>query len=214
MRAADVRLDALGRASFMLLTPAGSAPVTLRLHGAHHVPNALAAAALAGELGLGLDDIAAALSAAVARSRWRMEVRQRPDGVTVINDAYNSNPESARAAIDALRHLAANGRAFAVLGNMAELGTESRRCHEDVGEAAAQAGLAAIVAVGVEAAPILDGARRVLSWHGEAVAVADGTEAIALIGDRLKPGDVVLVKASRAANLEGLADVLLSEADR
>ena len=105
VRAADVRLDDLGRPSFTLLTPEGSAPVTLRLHGAHNVPNALAAAALARELGLSLDAVADGLSAAVARSRWRMEVHQRADGVTVINDAYNANPESVRAAIDALAHL-------------------------------------------------------------------------------------------------------------
>ena len=106
VRAADVRLDDLGRPSFTLLTPEGPAPVTLRLHGAHNVPNALAAAALARELGLSRDAIADGLSAAVARSRWRMEVHQRADGVTVINDAYNANPESVRAAIDALAHLA------------------------------------------------------------------------------------------------------------
>ena len=111
VRAAHVRLDDLGRPSFTLLTPEGSAPVTLRLHGAHNVPNALAAAALARELGLSLDAIADGLCAAVARSRWRMEVHRRADGVTVINDAYNANPESVRAAIDALAHLA--GRAGA-----------------------------------------------------------------------------------------------------
>ena len=139
VRAADVRLDDLGRPSFTLLTPEGSAPVTLRLHGAHNVPNALAAAALARELGLSLDAIADGLSAAVARSRWRMEVHQRADGVTVINDAYNANPESVRAAIDALAHLAQGGRGFAVLGHMAELGDSSRASHEDIGEYAARA---------------------------------------------------------------------------
>ncbi|MGH3185639.1 MAG: UDP-N-acetylmuramoyl-tripeptide--D-alanyl-D-alanine ligase, partial [Streptosporangiaceae bacterium] len=138
VRAANVRLDDLGRPSFTLLTPEGSAPVTLRLHGTHNVPNALAAAALARELGLSLDAIADGLSAAVARSRWRMEVRQRADGVTVINDAYNANPESVRAAIDALAHLARDGRAFAVLGHMAELGGTSRASHEDIGEYAAR----------------------------------------------------------------------------
>src|SRR5579872_5276715 len=104
VRAEDVRLDSLGRARFTLVTPEGSAAVALRVHGAHQVPNALAAAALARELGLPLDQVAAGLSEAEARSRWRMEVTERPDGVTVINDAYNANPESARAAIDALRH--------------------------------------------------------------------------------------------------------------
>ena len=138
VRAADIRLDDLGRPSFTLLTPEGSAPVTLRLHGAHNVPNALAAAALARELGLDLDGIADGLGAAVARSRWRMEVHQRADGVTVINDAYNANPESVRAALDALAHLAQGGRGFAVLGHMAELGGTSRASHEDIGEYAAR----------------------------------------------------------------------------
>ncbi len=220
VRAADVRLDDLGRPSFTLLTPKGSAPVTLRLHGAHNVPNALAAAALAGELGLGLAGIADGLSTAVARSRWRMEVHRRADGVTVINDAYNANPESVRAAIDALAHLARDGRGFAVLGHMAELGDISRTSHEDIGEFAARvsassgSGLAGLIAVGEEAAPLLAGARRVRSWPGEALAVPDGEAALDVLANRLKPGDVVLVKASRAAGLESVAADLLREADR
>ena len=208
VRAVDVRLDDLGRASFTLLAPEGRAPVTLRLHGAHIVPDALAAAALAGELGLGLADIAEGLSAAVARSRWRMEVHRRGDGVTVVNDAYNANPESVRAALQALRHLAEGGRAFAILGHMAELGAISRASHEDVGEFAARADLASLIAVGEEAAPILAGARRVRSWTGEALAAPDGAAALDAVANQLKPGDVVLVKASRAAHLEGVAEVL------
>jgi UDP-N-acetylmuramoyl-tripeptide--D-alanyl-D-alanine ligase len=215
VRATDIRLDDLGRPSFTLLTSEGSAPVTLRLHGAHNVPNALAAAALAGELGLGLDGIADGLGAAVARSRWRMEVRQRADGVTVINDAYNANPESVRAALDALAHLAQGSRGFAVLGHMAELGGTSRSSHEDIGEYAARvsdSGLAGLIAVGEEAAPLLAGARRVRSWPGEALAAPDGAAALELLANRLKPRDVVLVKASRAAHLEGVAAALLGEA--
>ncbi len=223
VRAADVTLDNLSRPSFTLLTPEGSAPVTLRLHGAHNVPNALAAAALARELGLSLDAVADGLSAAVARSRWRMEVHPRADGVTVINDAYNANPESVRAAIDALAHLAQGGRGFAVLGHMAELGDSSRASHEDIGEYVARvsgsaeysgSGLAGLIAVGEEATPLLAGARRVRSWPGEALAVPDGAAALDVLANRLKPGDVVLVKASRAAHLEGVAAELLKEADR
>jgi UDP-N-acetylmuramoyl-tripeptide--D-alanyl-D-alanine ligase len=195
IRAADVRLDDLGRPSFTLLTPEGQAGVTLRLHGAHTVPDAVAAAALARELGLGLADIA--------------------DGLTVINDAYNANPESVRAALNALRHLAQDGRGFAILGHMAELGEVSRASHEDIGEFAARAELAGVIAVGEEAAPILAGARRVRSWTGEALAVPDGTAALDALANQLKPGDVVLVKASRAAHLEGVAAVLArEEADR
>jgi UDP-N-acetylmuramoyl-tripeptide--D-alanyl-D-alanine ligase len=209
IRAAGVRLDDLGRPSFTLVTPEGQAGVTLRLHGAHNVPDAVAAAALARELGLGPADIADGLCAAVARSRWRMEVRRREDGVTVINDAYNSNPESVRAALQALRHLAQDGRGFAILGHMAELGEVSRASHEDIGEFAARAELAGLIAVGEEAAPILAGARRVRSWTGEALAVPDGTAALDALANQLKPRDVVLVKASRAAHLEGVAAELL-----
>jgi UDP-N-acetylmuramoyl-tripeptide--D-alanyl-D-alanine ligase len=212
--ATDVRVDDLGRPSFTLLTPEGSAPVTLRLHGVHNVPNALAAAALARELGLGLADIADALSAAVARSRWRMEVHRRADGVTIINDAYNANPESVRAAIEALAHLARDGRAFAILGHMAELGDTSRVSHEEIGAFAARAELAGLIAVGPEAEPLLAGARSVRSWPGEALAVPDGPAALDALSNQLKPGDVVLVKASRAAHLEGVAADLLEEADR
>ena len=214
IQAADVRLDDVGRPTFILLTPEGRATVTLRLHGAHIVPDALAAAALARELGLGPADIAAGLSAATARSRWRMEVHRRGDGVTIINDAYNANPESVRAAVAALCHLAGDGRAFAVLGHMAELGVISRASHEDVGEFAARAGLAGLIAVGEEAAPILAGARRVRSWTGEALAVPDAAAALEAVANQLKPGDVVLVKASRAAHLEGMALTLREEADR
>jgi UDP-N-acetylmuramoyl-tripeptide--D-alanyl-D-alanine ligase len=218
--AADICLDELGRPSFTLLTPEGSAPVTLRLHGAHNVPNALAAAALARELGMDLDGIADGLGAAVARSRWRMEVHQRADGVTVINDAYNANPESVRAAIDALAYLVQHqlgpgGRGFAVLGHMAELGGTSRASHEDIGEYAARVsdpGLAVLIAVGEEAEPLLAGARRVRSWPGEALAVPDGAAALEELANRLKPGDVVLVKASRAAHLEGVAAALEGKA--
>jgi UDP-N-acetylmuramoyl-tripeptide--D-alanyl-D-alanine ligase len=219
IRAADVQLDDLGRPSFTLLAPEGRAAVTLRLHGAHNVPNALAAAALARELGLDLASIADGLSAAMARSRWRMEVHRRGDGVTVINDTYNANPESVRAALAALCHLAQGqlargGRAFAVLGHMAELGSTSRASHEDVGELAARAELAGLIAVGEEAVPILAGARRIPSWTGEALAVPDAAAALDALANQLKPGDVVLVKASRAAHLESVAVALVEEADR
>src|SRR5579863_1414681 len=145
VRAVDVRVDGSGRARFTLATPGGSATVRLRLVGAHNVTNALAAAALAGELGLPAAAAAEGLSAAVPRSRWRMEVTERPDGVTVINDAYNANPESMAAAIETLAVVARGRRAFAVLGPMNELGAESRLRHEEAGGLAAQAGVAGLI---------------------------------------------------------------------
>jgi UDP-N-acetylmuramoyl-tripeptide--D-alanyl-D-alanine ligase len=209
--AADVRLDDLGRPSFTLVTPVGSVPVRMGLHGAHQVPNALAAAAIAAELGLGPDGLADGLSAATARSRWRMEVRQAPGGVTVINDAYNANPESMRAALDALGHLARGRRSFAVLGHMAELGDEARDSHLEAGAQAAGTGVTGLIVVGKEAEPILDGALATAGWHGEALGVPDGPAAMAALRGRLAEGDVVLVKASRAAGLERVAADLLSQ---
>jgi UDP-N-acetylmuramoyl-tripeptide--D-alanyl-D-alanine ligase len=211
--ATDVRLDDLGRPRFTLVTPAGTAPVRLSLHGAHHVPNALAAAAIAAELGLGPADIAAGLSAATARSRWRMEVRQAPGGLTVVNDAYNANPESVRAALEALRHMARGRRAFAVLGQMAELGEESRASHEEAGALAAGTGVAGLIVVGAEAEPIIDGALARDGWRGEVIGVPDGPSAVAALRGRLAEGDVVLVKASRAAGLESVAAALLAGPD-
>jgi UDP-N-acetylmuramoyl-tripeptide--D-alanyl-D-alanine ligase len=215
VRATGLILDDLGRASFTLHTPAGSAPVTLTLHGGHHVANALAAAAVAAELGMEVAAIADALSAATTRSKKRMELTRRRDGVLVINDAYNANPDSTRAAIEALAHLTSNGRrGFAVLGYMAELGDIATESHEEAGRLAARAGAAVIVAVGAEAAPVLDGARATEAWHGEAIAAPDQQAAVAALRNRLRPGDVVLVKASKAAGLWEVADGLLAEDDQ
>jgi UDP-N-acetylmuramoyl-tripeptide--D-alanyl-D-alanine ligase len=212
VRASGLTLDDLGRASFTLHTRTGSAPVTLRLHGGHHVANALAAAAVAAELGMEVPAIADALSAATARSKKRMELHERPDGVLVVNDAYNANPDSTRAAIEALEHLTGSGRrGLAVLGYMAELGDIATQSHEEAGRLAARAGAAVIVAVGAEAAPVLNGARATDGWRGEAVAAPDPEAAVAALRNRLRPGDVVLVKASKSAGLWEVADSLLAE---
>jgi UDP-N-acetylmuramoyl-tripeptide--D-alanyl-D-alanine ligase len=212
VRARDVRLDDHGRPGFTLVTPDGSAPVRLRLSGEHNVVNALAAAALAGELGLDVAAIADGLSAATARSRWRMEVTQRPDGVTVINDAYNANPEAMTAAIGTLAAMGGGRRTFAVLGPMAELGSESRARHEEAGAQAARAGVAGLIVVGEDASPMLAGAKAERSWRGELLGVPDVSSAVEALGARLGPGDVVLVKASRSAGLEQVALALTGEA--
>jgi UDP-N-acetylmuramoyl-tripeptide--D-alanyl-D-alanine ligase len=212
VRAADVRLDDQGRPGFTLVTPEGSAPVRLRLFGEHNVTNALAAGALAAELGLGLTQVADGLSAATNRSRWRMEVTERPDGVTVINDAYNASPEAMAAAIEALAVMARGRRAFAVLGPMYELGSQSRAIHEEVGGLAARAGVAGLIVVGEEAAPILAGAKAEGSWHGELLGVPDAASAVEALGARLAPGDVVLVKAAHSFGLECVALALTGEA--
>ena len=211
VRAADVRLDELGRPAFTLVTAGGSAAVQLRLHGAHQVSNALAAAAVALELGLPLEQVAGALAAAVALSRWRMEVVERADGVVVINDAYNANPDSMRAALKALVDLAGGRRTWAVLGEMRELGDDAALEHDAIGRLAVRLDVSRLVVVGEGAKPTHLGASLEGSWGDESVHVPDVAAALALLEDELAPGDVVLVKASRAAGLERVAEALLSE---
>ncbi|MCC5579417.1 UDP-N-acetylmuramoyl-tripeptide--D-alanyl-D-alanine ligase [Microtetraspora sp. AC03309] len=208
VRAEDVTLDGRGRASFTLRTPSGAAPVRLRLYGAHAVENALAAAAAAYELGLPVGTIGEELSEAEPRSRWRMEVTDRSDGVTVINDAYNANPDSMRAAFDSLAVLGEGRRSFAVIAALRELGEDSVALNEDVGRLAAGAGLEGLIVVGGEdAGPVLVGAPGALH-------VPDAATAAAELSTRLAPGDVVLVKGPRAAGLERVAEALLGGDDR
>ncbi len=210
VRATGEGLDERGRPRFTLVTPEGSAEVAMRLYGAHAVGNALAAAAVARELGMPVAEVAETLSQATPASRWRMEVADRPDGVTVINDAYNANPESVRAALDTLAHMARGRRALAVLGEMAELGAVTTEEHEKIGAHAARCGVAGLVAVGETAASVLKGAGQVGSWTGESVRVDDAVAAVAALENMLRPGDVVLIKGSRVAGLERVAQAVLS----
>jgi len=209
VRAADVRLDPAGRAAFRLLTRAGEAPVQLAVHGAHQVGNALAAAAVALELGATAGGIAEVLRGYRPASRWRMEVTEGPDGVTVVNDAYNANPESVRAALQTLVAMGGPARrSWAVLGPMGELGEGEASAHEEVGRLAGALGLDRVVVVGEQAAAIhrAAGARSVL--------VPDAAAALALLRAEVRSGDVVLVKASRAFGLERIADALLGAGER
>lgn len=215
VRAENVRLTATGQAAFLLRTPSGCRDVTLRLYGEHHVSNALAAAAVAHELGMSVDEIAEALSEAGTLSRWRMEVTERSDGVTIVNDAYNANPESMKAALRALAAMggasqASGGRTWAVLGPMAELGDEALAEHDAVGRLAVRLNVSKLVAVGGREASWLQlGAYNEGSWGEESVHVSDAGAAVDLLRSELRPGDVVLVKASRSAGLEQVALALL-----
>ncbi|MFF1473351.1 UDP-N-acetylmuramoyl-tripeptide--D-alanyl-D-alanine ligase [Streptomyces mirabilis] len=215
VRAENVRLTDSGQPAFRLHTPSGCSDVTMRLYGEHHVSNALAAAAVAHELGMSADEIALALSDAGSLSRWRMEVTERPDGVTVVNDAYNANPESMRAALRALAAMgkasqAQGGRTWAVLGQMAELGDEALAEHDAIGRLAVRLNVSKLVAVGGREASWLQlGAYNEGSWGEESVHVSDAQAAVDLLRSELRPGDVVLVKASRSVGLERVAQALL-----
>ncbi|MER6202625.1 UDP-N-acetylmuramoyl-tripeptide--D-alanyl-D-alanine ligase [Streptomyces sp. NPDC001586] len=215
IRATEVRMTDRGQASFTLRTPTGCSDVTLRLYGEHHVSNALAAAAVAHVLGMSVEEIAIALSGAGTLSRWRMEVTERADGVTIVNDAYNANPESMRAALRALAAMGGAGRAnggrtWAVLGPMAELGDDALAEHDAVGRLVVRLNVSKLVAVGGREASWLQlGAYNEGSWGEESVLVSDAQAAVDLLRSELRPGDVVLVKASRSAGLERVAQALL-----
>jgi UDP-N-acetylmuramoyl-tripeptide--D-alanyl-D-alanine ligase len=175
--------------------------------------NACAAAAVALELGLPLERVGALLAAATPRSQWRMEVATTPDGVTVVNDAYNANPESMRAALRALAAMRQpGGRTFAVLGEMKELGADTIAEHDAIGRLAVRLDVWRTIAVGQGARPLFLGAAQEGSWDGEAQWVPDADAALAMLRDLLRPGDVVLVKASRSVGLEHVARALLEEA--
>ena len=220
VRAEDVELDERGRPRYTLsvdpaalpgatpaaglaVLPTGSdgrryrVPVALRVAGAHQVGNSLLAAAVALSLGMPVDDVAAALSDVTLRSTRRMDVFDRADGVTVIDDSYNANPKSTAAALHALAAMGSGRRTVAVLGYLAELGEYERSGHEEVGVLAAQLGVDRVVVVGEQAAPVHHGAAAVANWGGESVQVTDQQAAIAVLRDELRPGDVVLVKGSR-----------------
>lgn len=187
--------------------------VQLREIGVHQVANAAAAAALALAAGIDLAQVGAALGRAVSQSRWRMELTERSDGLVVLNDAYNANPESTVAALQTLQQIkAAGGRpTVAVLGVMGELGAGHDAGHEQVGQVAAECGTDLVVVVGEQAAGVARGAANVTSWPGSVVSVPDHGTALARLREEIGPRHVVLVKASRAAGLEVLAQELSEE---
>ncbi|WP_432829385.1 UDP-N-acetylmuramoyl-tripeptide--D-alanyl-D-alanine ligase [Dactylosporangium sp. CA-092794] len=212
VRATDVVALERGRFGFTLHLP-GAEPVPVRLDvaGRHSVGNALLAAAVAALAGLDPAAIAAGLGDLEGLSTRRMDVFDRADDVTVIDDSFNANPASMAAALRALVDVAGGRRKIAVLGFMAELGEYERAGHEDVGRLAAELGVDRIVAVSEQAAPILDGAAAVASWGGDSVLVTDQEAAVALLRAELLPRDVVLVKGSRYRTWD-VADALRTEA--
>ena len=190
VRADDVSLDAELRATFRLRSPWGDAPVSLAVRGHQQVANALAAAAAALACGTPIDDAAAGLGDAVL-SPWRMQLERAPSGAMILNDAYNANPLSTEAALRALAALPA-ARRIAVLGTMAELGDIGPSEHARMAALATDLGIR-VIAV---AAP---------GYGGEqAASAADALDRLGAVGE----GDAVLVKGSRAAGLESVADTL------
>lgn len=205
VRVEDLELDRLGRPSFVLATADERVPVVLRLVGAHQAGNAAAAAAAALALGLTLEQVGEALGAVTELSHWRMELTELSSGVTLLNDAYNANPESMRAALDALAVIGADPavrRTVAVLGEMRELGAASPAEHAGIGAYAVDRSVDVVLVVGDAAGPIADGA------GARSTTVADNAAALAWLREHLAAGDAVLLKASNGARLYDLAAAL------
>lgn len=217
----DEVLDELARPSFTLHAGDQTAEIALAVHGEHQVSNALCAAAVALECGATVAQVADALAGAGPVSARRMHVSTRADGVTVINDAYNANPDSMMAGLKALAWMArrsagATGqkrRSWAVLGEMGELGDEAITEHDRIGRFAVRLDVSRLIVVGTGRAmsAMQQGAVMEGSWGSEAIQVPDADAALALLRAELAEGDIVLVKASNAAGLGALADVLAEE---
>ena len=214
VRAEDVNLSVEGNPCFTLALPGGGRhEVRPLLIGRHHITNLLAAASAAHVLGIPGERIAAGLSGARAISRWRMERTDRPDGVTVINDAYNANPESMRAALATLAELGRGRRTWAVLGEMLELGDDSVSAHDGLGRVAVRLNISKLLVVGDGAKAIHTGAVLEGSWGDEALFVQNVSEAEDILSRELQPGDLVLVKSSNGAGLRHLGDRLALASD-
>lgn len=207
---AAVELDELGRPGFDLRRGSGSSServhVSLNLLGEHQAINAAAVAAVAVTLGVPLAAVASSLSSITALSKWRMELHERADGLVVVNDAYNANPDSMRAALETLAEIGRrSGRATrAVLGEMRELGPSGEEEHRAVGRLVRELGIDQVHVVG-------DGARAICATDETAVFHASVGEAIEAVRKNVVGTEIVLVKASRAAGLERVAEALLDE---
>ena len=209
-RASDLQLDIKGT-SFEIHWPSGETErVTLQILGEHHVMNALAACAVADQLGVARSVIKSALEEMPLAERWRMQLTNREDGISIINDAYNASPDSMKAALQTLAQLGKSGRrTIAILGEMAELGSFSREQHDALGRIVVRLNIDQLVVVGPAAKLIHMGAEQEGSWGGESKYFDSIAEALDYVRGMLVAGDIVLVKSSKSANLRHLGDDLL-----
>jgi UDP-N-acetylmuramoyl-tripeptide--D-alanyl-D-alanine ligase len=207
VRVEDLVLDRLGRPRFTLVTAEASAEVALQVVGAHQATNAAAAAAAALAVGMSLGSVAASLTRVASLSKWRMELHELDGGVVLIDDSYNANPESMRAAIDALVSIGADPgvrRTVAVLGEMRELGADSEATHRELGAYVAGR-VDQLLVIGRGAHGIHAGA---VDAACPSTLVDDNASAIDWLRDQVGEGDAVLVKASRGARLDEVAAAL------
>lgn len=201
VRATDIALDASARAQFTLRHSDNAAPVTLGVVGEHHLTNALAAAALALSAGVEFVTVAEGLNGAWLISGSRMEVTERPDGVTVINDAFNASPESVEAALRSLATIAAKVRpTIAVLGEMRELGDAAPALHATIGRQVADLGIGTLITVGGRHAELMATAARD-AGSAQVTHVETKDQVLDLLSRGLRGRDVVLIKGANSACL-------------
>lgn len=203
VRATDVEIRE-GRPHFDLVTPAGRTTVGLRLIGAHQVANALAVASVGHALGISLDVIAGSLSTAEPSSKWRMELHELHD-LLIINDSYNANPDSMAAALQTLALFAQErgGSAWAFLSTMHELGESESKDHQEIGRVCVELGIDHVVCVGEPRFAVAES--ETTKFHQ----AKSKEEALSLMA-HVAPGDVILIKASRAESLNELVAPMIS----
>jgi UDP-N-acetylmuramoyl-tripeptide--D-alanyl-D-alanine ligase len=209
-RASNIRLANHGVA-FRVETPSAdfSGDYRINLFGRHQVMNALLAMAVGAEMGLSRAEIERGL-AECQPPKMRMQLWES-NGIRVLDDAYNANADSMLAALQTLQDMPCKGRRVAVLGDMAELGTHSEAAHIEVGRRAAESGVGQLFAIGKMAAVLAQAARD--AGLNRVFEFADSDSAASAVKSFLKPGDVVLLKASRVTRLERVAEALRSNGD-
>lgn len=211
-RAEEIESHKEAGITFTACTPAGTGIIKLPLPGRHNVVNALAALAVGASFGMSLPDMARGL-AGMEPAAMRLNMVKNRAGVTIINDAYNANPTSMESGLVTLMELKGEARAVAVLGDMLELGPAAREAHWELGKKAARLGIDFLVTLGEWREIVLAGARHGGLQEEKGRAFAGKDEAAAFLKEWLRPGDFVLVKASRGMQLEQIVAELLGQPD-
>lgn len=206
--ATDIAMDAEGKPAFNLHLNGEVLPCALALRGLHNVSNACSAAALAAACGVAPKSIVAGLQASLAET-GRQEVLQSPAGITVINDAYNANPDSMKASLALFSAMQVAGSRYAVLGDMGELGDFSKECHEEVGTFAAGANLDVLVCIGSLSHYIAEAARAAGMPADRIIETLQREETLEYLKSNCTQGDAVLVKASHSMELERIVEGLM-----
>ncbi len=205
VRAADIELHG-GFAHFDLVTPAGRNSVALQVMGEHQIPNALAAAAAAFSLGVKNESIAIGLTTALLSSKWRMQI-ESINGIHIIHDYYNANPESMKAALKTLVMLSqeSGGASWAILGKMHELGSKESSGHLEVAEFASQLGVDHLVSV---APAVYQESNNQSSDENMLIHNCSSSASVLELVNNISTGDVILLKASRSEKFEDLAELI------